>query len=60
MGKKIGDKINVRHGATYDYDTKSCNNANDRGSKQVTITKVLPHGVKTKEMGYVNNKLIIN
>lgn len=59
MGKKIGDIINVRMTATYDKNTDSCDDSKSRGVRTETITKVMSHGVKTKESGYVNNNRLI-
>lgn len=59
MGKKIGQTILVRSGASYDRQTNTCDDPNSRSRRTATITKVMPHGVKTKEFGYVNNKRII-
>jgi len=60
MGKKVkGQKIRVRHGATYDFESDTCNDPELRGVIEVTITKIFSHGIKTKEIGYVNNSRII-
>jgi hypothetical protein len=60
MGKKIGDTVVFRNGGTYDYGTKKLDEPNDRGIKVDTIVKVMSHGVKTKNNGYVNNKRILS
>jgi len=60
MSKKVGDTVVFRNGATYDYGTKKLDEPNGRGSKVDVITKVMSHGVKTKNNGYVNNKRILS
>lgn len=61
MGKRaIGQKVKIRHGANYDFENDQCDDAKSRGVIEVTIVKILSHGIKTKEIGYVNNNRIIN
>ena len=60
MGKKVGDKVVFRNGGTYDYGANKLDDPNGRGSRVDTIVKVMSHGVKTKNNGYVNNKRILN
>jgi hypothetical protein len=60
MGKKVGDKVVFRNGGTYDYETNRLDDPNGRGSRVDTIVKVMLHGVKTKNNGYVNNKRILS
>jgi hypothetical protein len=60
MGKKVGDKVVFRNGGTYDYETNRLDDTNGRGSRVDTIVKVMSHGVKTKNNGYVNNKRILS
>ena len=60
MGKKIGNTVVFRNGAIYDYGTKRLDDPDGRGTRIDIITKVMPHGVKTKNNGYVNNKRILS
>ena len=60
MSKKVGQKVNVRSGASYNYDSNTMDESNSRKTSEATITKVFSHGVKTKEIGYVNNNRILN
>ncbi len=59
MGKKVGDKIVFRNVGTYDYGTNELDDPNGRGTRVDTIVKVMSHGVKTKNNGYINNKRIL-
>jgi len=60
VGKRVGDIVTIRNGATYDHGTDSLDDPNGRGTRIDTITKVMPHGIKTKNNGYVNNKRILS
>lgn len=60
MKKNIGQKVIIRSVANYDHQTGLCDNANSRETRTDVITKVLLHGVKTKNNGYVNNKRILS
>ena len=55
----VGQEIKVRNGANYDINSNSFDNPNSRGYRTETVTKVMSHGVRTKESGYVNNKRIL-
>jgi len=60
MGKKTGQTVTIRQGARYDRESNSFDEALSRNTKTDTITKVMQHGVKTQNNGYVNNNRIIN
>jgi LysM repeat protein len=55
----IGQKIKVRSGARYDVNNNSFDDPNSRGYRTETVTKVMSHGVRTRESGYINNKRIL-
>jgi hypothetical protein len=59
MGKKVGDRVVFRNGAMYDHGTGSLDDPNGRGVREDVIVKVMAHGVKTRNNGYVNNKRIL-
>ncbi len=60
MGKKAGQTVTIRQGARYDRETNSFNDTASRGTKTDTIVKVMQHGVKTQNNGYVNNNRILS
>ncbi len=60
MGKRVGDRVIFRNGGMYDHQTNRMDDPNSRGTKVDTITKVMSHGIKTKNNGYVNNKRIVS
>jgi hypothetical protein len=60
MVKKVGQRVLIRAGASYDISSGSCDNPNSRGTKSDIIVKVMSHGVRTRNSGYISNKRIIN
>jgi hypothetical protein len=60
MGKKAGQTVTIRQGARYDHETNKCNEVSSRSTHTDIITKVMSHGVKTQNSGYVNNNRILN
>lgn len=58
MSKKVGDRITARCGSGYDGTPESKGTGKEPIKEELTVTKVFQHGVRTKEMGYINNKRI--
>lgn len=56
---KVGDKVIFRDGGIYNHSSNSMNNVQERSKRTDMVTKVMNHGVKTKNNGYVNNKRIL-
>lgn len=59
FGLQKGDKIITRSRAEIDENTFKKIGGHVTYEKPFTVVKVWDHGVRTKEMGYFNNNLIV-